>query len=184
MKLIKQCKTCEFNFGGTCAGNGDAYGEEITDATNTCNYWNASLEYFTELTKTAPWFIRNPMAHHRLDFADFMKQLEDDGNGLPVKINVFDAIEEVYGISQFKLPALLGVKDTVLFRAKSRGTPEKRILNFSQVLCIPPDFLRKFTNLNLMELEECKKEFAETHRGRMILNSEQKSSMQEESDDS
>ena len=39
--MKKQCSTCEFNFGGTCAGHGDVYqyGETISDNTKCCNDW-------------------------------------------------------------------------------------------------------------------------------------------------
>ena len=42
------CKSCEFNFNGTCAGGDSAhkYGHRITEDFDTCKEWGASVEAF------------------------------------------------------------------------------------------------------------------------------------------
>lgn len=54
MRVDKTCKTCGFDSNGVC-GMYSTYkeGEE-------CDDWEASLEYYTEITKKAPWYIKEP----------------------------------------------------------------------------------------------------------------------------
>ena len=54
MIVDKSCKTCEFDSNGVCGMYTTCKeGEE-------CDDWEASLEYYTEITKKAPWYIKKP----------------------------------------------------------------------------------------------------------------------------
>lgn len=52
MRIDKICKTCGFDSNGVCGMYTTCKeGEE-------CDDWEASLEYYTEITKKAPWYIK------------------------------------------------------------------------------------------------------------------------------
>ena len=80
MQFLKQCKTCEFNFSGICAGHGNTYkyGDTITDDSLSCDDWGANLNYFTEITTCAPWYIREQYQDHRIDYPTFVELLDAD----------------------------------------------------------------------------------------------------------
>jgi len=164
MKLIKQCKTCEFNFNGICADGSGVYkyGEEIVDDTVECDSWGVNLEYFGELTTQAPRFLREQLASCRIYYNEFEASLEAIGNGEPVEINVFDAIKTVYGISMVDIAVLLDVSFGVVYRAKTKGFAAKRVNQFADALCIPKELLAKTTTLDLDKLRECKEIFGKT----------------------
>ena len=171
--MDKQCSNCEFNFGGTCAGHGDAYqyGEAITDDTKCCDYWGASLEYYVNQTRTAPRFLRDAHNDCRLSYQDFSKNVEDFESGKPVAINIFDAIKHVYGISMVDIAVLLGVSFGVVYRAKVKGFAKKRIAQFASGLCIPEKILLSTTTNDFKELEKCKEAFWAKHGINEILES-------------
>lgn len=55
MKINRSCETCEFNFGGTCADEGDfGYGGIITDEKKQRKCWGISLNYSIELAESLP----------------------------------------------------------------------------------------------------------------------------------
>lgn len=99
MQFLKQCKTCEFNFSGICAGHGNTYkyGDTITDDSLSCDDWGANLNYFTEITTCAPWYIREQYQDHRIDYPTFVELLDADSAGKAIKVNIFDAIKRIYG---------------------------------------------------------------------------------------
>lgn len=72
IKLIKNCTTCEFNFKGKCTGRSDIYGEEMETIIDNCEYWGADLEYFTCLTKEAPWYIKEPFNESKISFSELI----------------------------------------------------------------------------------------------------------------
>lgn len=96
MKLLKQCKTCEFNFSGTCAGHGDTYkyGEKITDDALGCDDWGADLDYFIELTTNAPWYVKELYNDLKVDYSRFLELIEADTAGQPIEVNIYDAIRK------------------------------------------------------------------------------------------
>ena len=49
-----------------------------------------------------------------------------------------------------------------MHRARSMGTPDKRLKNFSQVLCIPINFFQKITTHDFDQLKICKEEFEQS----------------------
>ena len=109
--MNKQCSNCEFNFGGTCAGDGNVYqyGETITDDTKCCNSWGASLEYYVNQTTTAPRFLRDAHNDCRISYHEFSQYADDVESGKPIAISIFDAIKHIYGISMVDIAVLLGV---------------------------------------------------------------------------
>jgi hypothetical protein len=50
--VMRTCKTCEFNFGGTCAG--EKYGEPVNESELEHPCWEPSLSYTIELAKQLP----------------------------------------------------------------------------------------------------------------------------------
>lgn len=164
LEFLKQCKTCEFNFSGTCAGHGNTYkyGEVISDDTLSCDDWGVGLDYFTEITKNAPWYIREPYQDFKIDYSTFEKLLEADVAGKAIEVNIFDAIREIYGLSLVDLAVLLDVTFGVMYRARSVGTPAKRLKKFSQMLCIPMELFKKTTTHDFEQLQKCKVEFEQS----------------------
>ncbi len=171
MEVLKQCKTCEFNFSGICVGHGNTYkyGEAISDDTLSCDDWSVGFDYFTEITKNAPWYIREPYRDSRIDYSTFEKLLEADAAGEAIEVNIFDAIRKIYGLSLVDLAVLLNVTFGVMYRARSVGTPSKRIKSFSQVLCIPADFFKKMTTHDFEQLRKCKAKFEESIHVETVL---------------
>lgn len=171
MEVLKQCKTCEFNFSGTCAGHGNTYkyGEAILDDTLSCDDWSVGFNYFTEMTKNAPWYIREPYQDFKIDYPTFEKLLEADAAGEAIEVNIFDAIRKIYGLSLVDLAALLNVSFGVMYRARSVGTPAKRVKAFSQILCIPVDFFKKTTTHDFEQLQQCKAKFEENINVETVL---------------
>jgi hypothetical protein len=51
-RVMRTCKTCEFNFGGTCAG--EKYGEPVDESGQEQPCWEPSLSYTIELAKQLP----------------------------------------------------------------------------------------------------------------------------------
>lgn len=161
MQFLKQCKTCEFNFSGICAGHGNTYkyGDTITDDSLSCDDWGANLNYFTEITTCAPWYIREQYQDHRIDYPTFVELLDADSAGKAIKVNIFDAIKRIYGLSLVDLAVILNVSFGVMYRARSVGAPAKRLKNFSQTLCIPAEFFSETTTHDFPKIEQCKIEF-------------------------
>lgn len=161
MKVKRECNTCEFNFNGVCAGHGDVYnyGEKIIDDTKGCDDWGADFKYFSEVMKEAPWYIKNDYENCKISFEEFLKKLDDDNNGIALKINLYDAIEKIYDLSFVELAEVLGVSLGVVNYARFQGTTAKRVSEFSAKLCIPVGFFNYFTTHDLEELKRCKKEF-------------------------
>lgn len=164
LEFLKQCKTCEFNFSGTCAGHGNTYkyGEVITDDTLSCDDWGVDLDYFTEITKNAPWYIREPYQDYKIDYSTFEKLLEADVAGEAIEVNIYDVIREIYGLSLVDLAVLLDVTFGVMYRARSVGTPVKRLKKFSQMLCIPAELFKKVTTHDFEQIQKCKVEFEQS----------------------
>lgn len=161
MKLIRECRTCEFNFDGMCAGKGDTYqyGEKIIDDTKGCDGWGASLDYYSDITEKAPWYIREDYKRCRISYDEFLKKLDDDEKGVPIKVNLYDAIENIYNLRMDELAKVLNVTIGVIGYARSRGTVANRVADFSCKLCIPSKFFNRFTTHDFEELQRCGEEF-------------------------
>ena len=86
MRIDKICKTCGFDSNGVCGMYTTCKeGEE-------CDDWEASLEYYTEITKKAPWYIKGPYDRCKISYEKFLDLLQQDEQGVGVEINIYDAI--------------------------------------------------------------------------------------------
>ncbi|MTK08472.1 MAG: hypothetical protein F8N38_15480 [Hungatella sp.] len=161
MRLIRECKTCEFNFDGVCAGEGNAYeyGARIIDDTKECDGWEAGFEYYSLITEEAPWYIKEKYKNYKIQYDEFIKEIEDDHNGLPIEVNLYDAIEKIYDLTLVELAEVLNVSLGVINYAKSHGTIPRRTAEFSTRLCMPTKFFNNFSSLDFNELKKCKEEF-------------------------
>ena len=141
MEVLKQCKTCEFNFSGICAGHGNTYkyGEAISDDTLSCDDWSVGFDYFAEITKNAPWYIREPYRDSRIDYSTFEKLFEADAAGEAIEVNIFDAIRTIYGLSLVDLAVLLN------------------------------EFFKKMTTHDFEQLRKCKAKFEESINVETVL---------------
>lgn len=161
MILEKQCKTCEFNFNGVCVGHGDTYkhGDKIIDETKSCNDWGASVDYFTYTIVNAPRFLREPLIDCKIQYSEFLKLLDNYFKSDGISINFFDAVKYIYGISMVDIAVLLNVSFGVVYRAKTRGIPAKRLKQFSEILCVPPELLTSTSTHDFDKLQKGKKAF-------------------------
>lgn len=159
--MKKDCSTCEFNFEGICAGHGDVYqyGEKITNDTKCCNGWSENFEYFQHKIATAPRFLRDFYNDYHISYQEFSKLVDDYNAGIPVTINIFDAIKYIYGISMVDIAVILNTTYGVVYRAKTQGIAKKRITQFANGLCIPERLLLNVTTDDFKELTRCKDEF-------------------------
>ncbi len=157
--LKKNCSNCEFNFSGTCVGHGEIYkyGEKIKDTTIKCSAWGANLECFTYETNNAPRFLREKYNDSSISYEDFSKQFDDYSEGKVIPINLFDAIKFVCGLSVVDIAVLMNVSFGVVYNAKVRGIPAKRIKQFSEALCIDSEMLLNGTTAVFPSLYEAKK---------------------------
>jgi len=160
MKVLKICRTCEFNMKGYCGNSGVyEYNEQIKKDDIECTGWGAELKYFSELIDNAPWYIKDPYKRYEIYFGDVLELLEQDHRGDGVEINIYDAIEKIYGIRWWELSKILGVSQGVVSYAKTRGTIPKRKIFFSNCLHIPVEFFDTILSTQLDVLEQCKEKF-------------------------
>ena len=100
MRIDKICKTCGFDSNGVCGMYTTCKeGEE-------CDDWEASLEYYTEITKKAPWYIKKPYDQCKISYEKFLDLLQQDEQGVGVEINIYDAIEKVYELNSVELAGM------------------------------------------------------------------------------
>ena len=102
VRIDKICKTCGFDSNGVCGMYTTCKeGEE-------CDDWEASLEYYTEITKKAPWYIKKPYDQCKISYEKFLDLLQQDEQGVGVEINIYDAIEKVYELNSVELAGVYG----------------------------------------------------------------------------
>lgn len=156
MDKVKQCKYCEFNFDGICAGHSDLYkyGETITDDSLCCDLWEANVSCFGMITKAAPRFLLEKYNECRISHDEFIDLWIDYNDSKNIPINIFDAIKETYGLSMVDIAVLLEIPFGAVYRAKSKGFAEKRLKEFSEKLFIKPIILQKTTTGDLKELQK------------------------------
>lgn len=171
--LKKNCSNCEFNFSGTCVGHGETYkyGEKIKDNTTKCSAWGANLECFTYEINNAPRFLREKYNDCSISYEDFSKLLDDYSEGKVIPINLFDAIKFVCGLSVVDIAVLMNVSFGVVYNAKVRGIPAKRIKQFSEALCIDSEMLLNGTTAVFPSLYEAKKDYFEKPHIKKALTS-------------
>lgn len=161
MKMEKSCKTCEFNFDGICAGDGDTYkyDDKIVDDTKCCDGWSAGLDYFTYATTNAPRFLREQLNDCRITYDEFSTALDNYIADHSVSINFFDAIKFIYGISMVDIAVLLDVTFGVVYRAKTKGIPQKRMVQFANALCVEQELLKSITTSDFEKLRVAREIF-------------------------
>ena len=162
MRIDKICKTCGFDSNGVCGMYTTCKeGEE-------CDDWEASLEYYTEITKKAPWYIKKPYDQCKISYEKFLDLLQQDEQGVGVEINIYDAIEKVYELNSVELAGVLDVSMGVLGYASTQRTISKRKRPFSSRLHIPESFFDKFLSTQLDALKKCREEFRDCYGDELI----------------
>lgn len=106
-----------------------------------------------------PWYIKKPFQRNKINFDEAIQKLQEDETEKGVQINIYDAIEKIYGISRLELSEILGVKDTAINYAIHRGTIKRRREKFATILCIPEEFFDVIYSKQLDELKKCKERF-------------------------
>ena len=102
-------------------------------------------DYYNEITKTAPWYIRIPHERYKIQYEQFMELLQKDADGIPIEINIYDAIEEIYKLNDIELAGVLDVSVGVIQYAKrKKNNRKKKKKQFSSKLHIPESFFDKF----------------------------------------
>ena len=156
MELLKQCQTCEFYVSEECTEGGSMHDYDKNQDNNfECDDWEANIEYFSEIQRNAPWYIREQYLEHNVNYSNMLELIESDAKGDAIEINIYDAIRKIYGLSLVDLAVILDVNFGVMYRSRSVGTSTKRLNYFSQMLCIPIEFFKLFTTHNFNELETC-----------------------------
>ena len=124
-----------------------------------CDSWDASYEYYKEITKKAPWYIKEAYDRCKISYEEFLNLLQQDEQGIGVEINIYDAIEKVYELNAVELAGVLDVSMGVLGYASTQRTIPKRKRQFSSRLHIPESFFEKFLSTQLDTLRKCREEF-------------------------
>ncbi|MDD3139044.1 MAG: hypothetical protein PHX08_08745 [Lachnospiraceae bacterium] len=169
MKLEMTCRTCEFGSNGGCM-DGVEESEKVKQNNNECKEWGASLQYFSEITEKAPWYIKEPYKNYKISCDKFLNYIRKDGEGIGIDVNIYDAIEKIYGLRSWELAGVLDVSMGVLGYARMQKTIPKRKKQFASRLHIPEEFFDEFLSTQLGELEKCKEEFQEFY-GRKTIES-------------
>jgi len=157
MTIQRTCAHCRHNFGGFCTAKG--FGQAVESDDSSCELWEISEEFLADVLDAAPWYLKKPYKNGKLTEMNFLDKVEQDAKGLAVDIELYDAIEEIYGMTQQELAAVLGVSSDVVGYAKAHGTVARRIPHFSQCLCIPAAFFKTFSTAQLPQLKECFSEY-------------------------
>ena len=163
-KLNRTCETCDFYWDGHCACDLEMRKTDLDDENNTqsCDSWHESFEYFTIIEKNTPWYIKNRYLRGNAAKKTTAELLDMDYNGIPIDINIIDLIEHVYDVDSCVLAEMLGVTPGVVYYAKSRGTPPKRIPLFSSILKIPKPYFIRVTTCDIPIIEKYKEDFMDT----------------------
>lgn len=177
-KVECTCKTCEFNMSGICAGGDKThpYGSAITNANDSCSGWSESLNYYMEIEKHTPWYIKKPYRHGNAYNKNRIALLQMDYNNEPIDIDLYELIFRLFSIDRSELAEILNVTVGVIDHAQTHRTPNKRKASFSSILHIPIQYFSRVTTLDIPILEKCKDEFMKDWSDRMphIRNTVQK----------
>lgn len=173
-KVERNCGTCKSNFQGICAGGDSShkYGEQITNLFDTCTGWGISCEYFCDVQKHLPWYIKKPYKRGNAKGKEELELLDMDFNNEPIEVNIYDLIEKLYLLESNVLAEVLNVTPGVVYQARTKGTPEKRKSSFSQILKIPEWFFDQVTTRDFSIIEKCKDEFMQEWQDKIISTKE------------
>lgn len=158
MKLEIICKTCEFFSGEGCVYDRKNC-KKIVEDNFVCEEWGASLAYYTEITKNAPWYIRELYEKCQISYKKFLDLIREDDEGVGIEVNIYDAIEKIYELESWELAGVLDVSTGVLYYARTQKTIARRKKQFSSRLHIPENFFDTFLSSQLGALQQCKEEF-------------------------
>lgn len=165
LHLDKSCRTCEFNFDGICTG-GEKYGSKIEDLNSMCEDWGINFERYDFITSNLPWYFKNKFRRNKIGISKLLNLIELDEQNIPIELNIFELVEQVYGLSYpHEIAEIIGIPETVLCYAYMHGTPLKRIGDFSSKLCIPMKYFEKVTTVDIPEITKCKNEFLKRYNG-------------------
>lgn len=132
------------------------------DIDNTLSF--EEFSNYSDIIAKSPWYIRDSYLDLRISLAEALEQIEEDEDGIAIKINIYDAIKHIYGLSLVDLADFFDVSFGVMFHARYNGTCQKRLKQFSNKLCIPPHFFDSLTTHDLEQLEKCKEHFYDSHK--------------------
>lgn len=165
LHLDKSCRTCEFNFDGICTG-GEKYGSKIEDLNSMCEDWGINFERYDFITSNLPWYFKNKFRRNKIGISKLLNLIELDEQNIPIELNIFELVEQVYGLSYpHEIAEIIGIPETVLCYAYMHGTPLKRIGDFSSKLCIPMKYFENVTTVDIPEITKCKNEFLKRYNG-------------------
>ena len=157
MRIDKICKTCGFDSNGVCGMYTTCKeGEE-------CDDWEASLEYYTEITKKAPWYIKKPYDQCKISYEKFLALLQQDEQGVGVEINIYDAIEKGYYAEE-------GIKVNVQFPSNTNDAMSLTAAGKAEVgiYYLPESFFDEFLSTQLDALKKCREEFRDCYGDELI----------------
>lgn len=129
-----------------------------------CVGWQASRQNYKEILERASWYIKKAYVNCRISYSELFEWVEKDMRGMAVPVNLYDAIEEIYGLNAINLAKFLNVSVGTINYARSRRTPQSKIPFFSEKLCIPQRFFVEMTSDDLGLLDKCKRKFFENNR--------------------
>lgn len=158
-KFKKICATCEYNHFGECR---ESKYSDIVKSNDACDFWSCSPQYFDYLKSFAPWYIIDKFNRY-YDNEEFINNMEKHLNGEPIKVKFYDAVMKTYNLSHKELAEILNVTPSVITYTMVHGTPEKRLYEFSRILCIPYQMFDDITSLDLPKIEDCKNKFYKIH---------------------
>lgn len=155
MKIVKACSTCILDH---MCNSQDVNKKNKYNSAN-CLGWMESKNYFNEVCNSASWYVKIQCDKKKLSFSELTDLINKDEKNKKIDINIYDAIFEIYDLNFVQLSELLGVKIGVIARAYYKFTTPKRVVEFSNKLCLPIEFFDTISTENLEEIEKCKKDF-------------------------
>lgn len=65
------------------------------------------MEYYSEITQNAPWYIKESYNRHQINYNKFLDYIQKDEEEIGIEINIYDAIEKIYGLKSWELAGVL-----------------------------------------------------------------------------
>lgn len=154
LHLDKSCKTCECNINNICTNK--YYGRKTpVYIDENCDCWDIGFEYYSKIMNSLPWYL-NKLRIIKNDY-EILDLVELDEKNFPIKLNIFDVIENIYGLKYpFAFAYLLDVSESVIAYAHNRSVPNKRINHFSETFCIPSKYFYDVSTQDFETIEKCK----------------------------
>ncbi len=156
LHLDKSCNTCECCVDGKCLNDGK---DISTISSIPCDEWDIGFDYYKYITDNLPWYLQKKFkrgAH----ISEILSLIEQDEKGLPIELDVFEVIEEIYGLRYpIDFSYVLGVTDSIVSYAHTHSVPQKRLNHFVNTFCLPGKYFYNISTLDLEEIEKCKIKF-------------------------